>query len=171
MIFTINFWSFVLSALAFFTAIYAIFYTHIQNRTLLLIYNGFYDKREQDPFMVCFTIKNLSSKPIQLNNLTMRDENNEELTWIKGFTPTQTYSHFTQPYPHSIRDIIGSYWHDSPLDKIEYLQPNSDIDLKYYVQTEPSNYIYVILDFETFGLSKKGKTKKLSVVLVNQKDK
>lgn len=161
----------MLSVLAFFTAIYAIVYTHIQNRTLLLISNGFYDKRQQDPFMLGFTIKNLSSKPIQLNNLTMRDENNKELTWIKDFEPTQTYTESTHPYFPPTRDIIGIYWYDSPMDSTQHLQPNSEIDFKYYVKTEPSNHIYIFLEFETFGSFKKRKTKKLSVILVNQKDK
>ncbi|SPP28431.1 hypothetical protein [Brochothrix thermosphacta] len=171
MIFTINFWSFVISILAFLAAIYAIVYTHIQNKTILLISNGFYDKREQDPFILGFTVKNLSSKPLKLTHLTMKDEKNNELILIKDFTPTATFSVGNSRFSIPTQDIIGDYWYGAPLSRTELLQPNSELEFKYYVETRPPNYIDVILNFETFGFFKNVKTKKLSVVLTNQENK
>lgn len=127
---SIEWYSIIISICSFLAAVYAIVYTHLSNRLRLHISDCYYDRRKSDPYIAHFTLNNLSNKPVTVVNLEF--SNVHSLKTIKpllGFEPTQTYSKVGFG---EYADIIDSYWHESTLNEILILQPNSEKEFSYY---------------------------------------
>lgn len=162
MLLSLDFWNLVIATLALIISIYAVVYTHLQNKLSIGISNGFYDRRNPDPFMFGFTIENLSSKSIRLVSLSMSDEKGLKVDIIEDFEPTQTYivSGYTK-----IPDIIHPYWDAEPFQSPVNFQPNSEINFSYYTGSNPPNELHVTAIFESLSLFKKKKKYNLVVSL------
>ncbi|EOI58835.1 hypothetical protein [Enterococcus gilvus] len=133
---SLEFWNFVIALLALVAAIYAIIYTHLQNKVEIDIVDGFYDRRKNDPFLLGFTVQNLSSSTLRLIELNITDLSNKPLNLISDFEPTQTFTTINNGYginETKIPDIIGQYWYANPFENYVNLQPNSETYFSYYV--------------------------------------
>ncbi|MFC0275580.1 hypothetical protein ACFFH2_02540 [Enterococcus devriesei] len=138
MLTSLDFWNFIIALLALIAAIYAIVYTHLQNRIEIDIVDGYYGHRKNDPFFLGFTVQNLSSATLRLIDLKLTDLNNRPLSIIKDFEPTQTFTTINHGYglnETKIPDIIGQYWYAEPFENYENLQPNSESHFSYYVNS------------------------------------
>lgn len=148
----------IIGILSFIAAIYAIIYTHWSNKIELVITNTFYNQREEDPFLVGFTIKNLSSKPLSIENVEFLSTGSDELmSPIIGFKPTQTYFKVGSGYmAHKLPDVLPPYWYEKTLNETLDMQPNSEESFSYYFNPIEINIkLKITLSNKTFFSSKK----------------
>lgn len=158
----LDFWNFLIAVIALFLSIYAIVYAHIQNALKIDITNGYRDKNGNDPHLFGFTIENLSSKPVKLIGVSIKNRDGKEINILENFEPTQTYYH--DKYL-KIPDIIGNYWYDSPFERPVNIQPNNDVDFSYYSNDNFSNELMIIASFQSLGILKNKKQIKSFVAL------
>lgn len=162
MVMSLDFWNFVIAFVALLISIYAVIYSHLQNKLRVGLSNGYYDKRKPDPFIIGFTIENLSSKPIKLIEVAMKNESGDDVAIIDNFEPTQTFSDMGFS---KIPDIIHPFWDSEPFQEPLNLQPNSEISFSYYIATKPPKKLTVIATFESLSVFKKKKKTRLFISL------
>lgn len=158
---------FVIALLALVAAIYAIIYTHLQNKIEIDIVDGYYNRRKNDPFLLGFTVQNLSSATLRLVDLKLTDLSNRPLSIIKDFEPTKTFTTINHGYglnETKIPDTLSQYWFAEPFENYENLQPNSETHFSYYVNPVTPK-IKVTLTISRTGILKKQKTIELLISL------
>ncbi|MBC2370134.1 hypothetical protein HBP99_16005 [Listeria booriae] len=127
---TLEFWNLIIASVGLIAAVYAIIYTHLANRVELAVNGAIFDRRENDPYIVHFTINNLSSKPVTIDSIKFISiTDNNELKPLRGVEPTRT---FIGTGPYKIPDIIHPSWYENPVSENTILQPNSNKEFSYY---------------------------------------
>ena len=150
----LDLWNFVIAVLALVAAIYAIIYTHIQNKIIVDVIDGYFDQQNDSPFLIHFFIQNLSSKPLKIIDVKILDNNNQQIKTLEKYIPKI----------NSFLEADSTYWEQKPFTKPENLYPGSDSSFSYYLYSLET-HLNISVTVQSFSFYKKKKTFKLPIVL------